>query len=84
MHHTGSKGDIGVARAVAEFIERGFDVFTPISSTSPFDLLIYKDGKTKRVQVKYRKLINGLMRVDCDRAIIGAGKAILLILKDVQ
>jgi hypothetical protein len=75
MHHTGSKGDIGVARATAEFISMGYDVFMPVSSTSPFDLFVYKNGAAKRVQVKYMSINeNGRLRVDCERAVIGGGK----------
>ena len=74
MHQTGSKGDIGVAMATADLIEKGFDILAPICANSPFDLVIYRDGKFHRVQVKYRTPINGVMDVSCRRSIVSNRK----------
>lgn len=55
-HITSEKGDIGELKVSADLIAKGYSVFTPISSTSPFDLLVYVNNKYLRVQVKYRTI----------------------------
>jgi hypothetical protein len=77
MHHTGSKGDIGVARAIADLIERGYDVMIPFDSTSPFDLIAYKDKRFIRISVKYRKTAKGgTLAVPAERTIIANSKIV--------
>ena len=74
-HKTSEKGDIGELVVAADLISKGFNVFTPISSTSPFDLLVFKDGKYYRVQVKYRKINdNGSLNVSMTRHSISHSK----------
>jgi hypothetical protein len=73
-HITTDKGDIGVAKVIADLIEKGFPVFTPISASCPFDLLIYKDT-FKRVQVKYRTISNrGTLDIALRRSVISNTK----------
>ncbi len=55
-HHTKNKGDLGVLKAKLDLFEQGYLILNPETEHSPFDLVIYKDGQFKRVQVKYRKL----------------------------
>lgn len=74
MHHTTDKGDIGVAVVSADLIKKGLDVLHPISSTSPFDLVIHKNGTFRKVQVKYREEKKGGVKIGLTRAIIGGGK----------
>jgi hypothetical protein len=74
MHATSSKGDIGVARATADLIGRGFEVLLPVNSTSPFDLAIYRDGQFVRVQVKYIAAIRGVLTVAISRKSIWQGR----------
>ena len=39
-------------------------ILTPQTEHSPFDLVVYKDGIFKRVQVKYRELnVRGILEV---------------------
>lgn len=74
-HITTDKGDIGVSKVIADLIEKGFAVFTPVSATCPFDLLIYTDS-FQRVQVKYRSISkHGTVDIVLRRAIIKNGKA---------
>ena len=56
MHHTKDKGDLGVFKAQVDLCQQGFMILTPNTEHAPFDLVIYKDGIFKRVQVKYRSL----------------------------
>lgn len=76
-HKTTDKGDIGVAIVTADLIKKKFSVFTPISATCPFDLLISKNNKYLRIQVKYRKIRNGTLTVDLKRNTIFNGKNII-------
>lgn len=51
-HHTKNKGDLGVAKVIADLSEKGFDILTPlITEHLPFE---YKEQTFLRFQVKYR------------------------------
>lgn len=56
LHHTKNKGDLGVLKIKTDLCEKGFLVLSPESEHAPFDIVVYKDGMFKRVQVKYRNL----------------------------
>lgn len=43
---------VSEAKIVADFAVKGFDIFTQSNGKSPFDLVVHKDGKVLRVQVK--------------------------------
>ena len=53
-HHTKEKGDLGVLKAQVDLFEQGFMILAPQTEHSPFDLVAYKDGEFRRIQVKYR------------------------------
>ena len=55
-HHTKSKGDLGVLKAQVDLLEQGYAVLLPLTEHCPFDLVAYKDGEFRRVQVKYRSV----------------------------
>jgi hypothetical protein len=64
LHHTKNKGDLGVLKAQVDLFEQGFTVCVPLTEHSPFDLVAYKNGEFRRVQVKYRALNrNGALEV---------------------
>lgn len=56
MHHTKDKGDLGVAKAIADLIGKGYQVMLPMTEHAPFDLVAYRSGRFLRVQVKYRSM----------------------------
>lgn len=58
-HHTKQKGDIGVLKAQCDLVEQGFMVLVPLTEHAPFDLVVYKDCKFLRVQVRYCSVLNG-------------------------
>jgi hypothetical protein len=63
-HHTKSKGDLGVLKAQVDLFEQGFTICVPQTEHSPFDLVAYKNGEFRRVQVKYRALDrNGALQI---------------------
>lgn len=55
MHHTKEKGDLGVAKIIADLMEKGFKVLTPLSEHLPFDLVAYcpRVNKLYKIQCKY-------------------------------
>lgn len=64
LHHTKLKGDLGVLKAKLDLFEKGYLILNPETEHAPFDLVIYKNGKFKTVQVKYRSLKkNGSLEV---------------------
>ena len=62
-HHTKNKGDLGVLKAQTDLCAKGFLVCLPLSEHAPFDLVIYRNGKFKRVQVKARTLTKGCLNI---------------------
>ena len=62
-HHTKDKGDLGVAKAHADLVARGWLVLFPTTEHAPFDLVAYRDGEFQRVQVKYRSAESGKLYV---------------------
>ena len=53
-HHTKEKGDLGVLKAQLDLFEQGYTVLLPLSEHCPFDLVAYRAGEFRRIQVKYR------------------------------
>ena len=62
-HHTKDKGDLGVAKAFADLVSRGFTVLFPATEHAPFDLVAYRAGRFRRIQVKYRAVRRGGINV---------------------
>ena len=63
-HHTKTLGDLGVLKAQIDLFEQGYIVAIPFTEHAPFDLIIYKNGVCKSVQVKARSLNkNGRIQV---------------------
>ncbi len=58
-HHTKTKGDLGVAKAYCDLVEKGFIILFPSTEHAPFDLVAYDGNKFIRIQVKYRRAVNG-------------------------
>ena len=63
-HHTKDKGDIGVAKAYCDLVEKGYIVLFPSTEHAPFDLVAYDGSKFTRIQVKYRKAVGGCLQVN--------------------
>jgi hypothetical protein len=64
-HHTKDKGDLGVIMVMLDLVRNGIYVYFPLSEHQPSDLIaVNREGKTARVQVKYRTLSsNGIIEV---------------------
>jgi hypothetical protein len=59
FHHTKSKGDLGVAKAYCDLVEKGYIVLFPATKHAPFDFVAYDGKRFIRIQVKYRRTVNG-------------------------
>ena len=55
-HHTKNKGDLGVLKVKLDLFEKGYLILNPETEHAPFDLVIYKNGVYRSVQVKFRSL----------------------------
>ena len=64
MHHTKGKGDLGVAKAYCDLVEKGFIVLFPSTEHAPFDLVSYDGSKFVRIQAKYRSAVRGVLQVN--------------------
>ncbi len=53
-HHTKTDGDLAEYKAIVDLHQKGYIVSDPLTEHAPFDLIIWKDGESKTVQVKYR------------------------------
>ncbi|QQS69689.1 hypothetical protein IPP75_00895 [Candidatus Saccharibacteria bacterium] len=53
------KGDIAIAKAINYFMSCNFEVCLPIGDKRDYDLVVEKEGKLQRVQVKYAGLYPG-------------------------
>jgi len=67
-----NKGDIGVARAVADLVARGYVVYLPFSGAGAVDLIVAdKCESLRRLQVKYRALDRGHVSIKLNTVING-------------
>src|SRR5438445_3944012 len=63
-HHTKTKGDLGVVCAELDLLKKGYLILYPRTEHAPFDLVAYDgEGGFIRVQVKYRKAVNGTVAI---------------------
>ncbi|WP_304117529.1 group I intron-associated PD-(D/E)XK endonuclease [Mycolicibacterium bacteremicum] len=63
-HHTKGKGDLGVAKAHADLVAKGYDVLFPATEHAPFDRVAHSAGTFGRIQVKYRSALAGVIRLN--------------------
>lgn len=52
--HTSTKGAMGEHAVIVALLEQGYEVFKDVTGASEVDLIAYKAGQFKRVQVKTR------------------------------
>ena len=54
--NTKVKGDLAVASAISFFIANGYEVCLPIGDRTDYDLVVEKQNKLSKIQVKYAGL----------------------------
>ena len=63
--NTKTKGDIGELIIATELVKKGWSVSIPFGENNRYDLIIEKNGKIKRLQVKSVFSKNGVMNINC-------------------
>lgn len=63
-HHTKNKGDLGVAKACCDLVQKGYMILTPLTEHAPFGLVAYDSNRFIRIQVKYRSAVRGSLQVN--------------------
>jgi hypothetical protein len=62
------KGAIGELAVASKFAENGWEIYFPFSEDSRCDMVVEKENKFLRVQVKYVTPKNGALPVSCRSA----------------
>ncbi len=65
--HSKQKGNIAEAAVAAELMRHDYSVFTELGDLSPVDLIGEKGGKLIKFQVKWGKMVNGVVKLDLRR-----------------
>jgi Holliday junction resolvase-like predicted endonuclease len=63
--HKKTKGSIAEMEVASTLMKKGWNVLFPFGENNRYDLVAEKDGKFKRVQVKYVTPKNGALNVGC-------------------
>jgi len=54
LHHTKVKADLGVAKVIADLVDKGYVPCIPLSEHQPYDLIaVLDDGSVVKLQIKY-------------------------------
>jgi len=61
---THKQGIIGEAKILTKLMELGYNVLVPFNKSLRYDLVYEIDGIFKRIQVKSRSIIDGIIRVE--------------------
>ena len=65
MAPTKQLGDIAEAAVMADVLRRGYRVALPYGEDWPFDLLVLRDDRFERVQVKYAESDGAVVQAAC-------------------
>lgn len=66
IHHSKTKGDIGLTQVISDLTKREVLVFLPLSEHSPIDLIAYSNSFCKTIQVKFLSINKkGFLKIDC-------------------
>lgn len=68
MHSTHLKGLIGEYEFTTYLLKKGYSILKPINPNSSYDLVIEKNNKFQKLQIKYLTPTNkGILRVELER-----------------
>ncbi len=66
------KGQIGLIKVMADLAEKGYECFVPLHDYSAVDLIVLNSEYIpRRLQVKYRTLINGKIQIPFSSVVNG-------------
>lgn len=63
MHHTKTKGDLGLVKVITKLTEKQFVVGVLLTEHAAYDLLAEKEGICYRIQVKYCSSVGKYIQV---------------------
>ena len=69
-----TKGDLAELKIAADLIERGYRVAIPFGEDNDFDLILIREDRLERVQVKYARSDGNVVPVRCRSASLTNGK----------
>ena len=55
------KGDIAEAAVIAAFLRAGFNVLIPFGDRNRYDIVLERDGKFQRIQIKTARIARGCL-----------------------
>ncbi len=65
MAATKKKGDLAELKVACDLVAKGHRVALPFGEDCDYDLVVERDGKLERVQVKYASSATGVIQVRC-------------------
>jgi hypothetical protein len=68
------KGDLAELKIACDLVERGHKVAVPYGEDWDFDLIVCRDGRLERVQVKHATSVDGVIPVKCRSHSLTNGK----------
>jgi PD-(D/E)XK nuclease superfamily protein len=74
MAPTKAKGDLAELKVAADLVAKGYRVALPFGEDCDYDLIVDRDGKLERVQVKYARSERGVIEVKCQSYSLTNGK----------
>ncbi len=60
-----TKGDTAEMMVAADLVRRGYRIAFPFGEDSDYDLIVERDGRLERIQVKYTESRDGVVLVRC-------------------
>src|SRR5215831_20599819 len=74
MASTKRKGELAELKVAADLVAKGYRVAVPFGEDCDYDLIVDRDGKLERVQVKYTSRRGGVLPVRCRSQSLTNGK----------
>jgi hypothetical protein len=71
---TKGKGDLAELKVAGDLLARGYRIAIPYGEDWDFDLIVYREGRFERVQVKHAACANGVIAVKCSSHSLTNGK----------
>jgi hypothetical protein len=73
MSETSTKGELGEVMVMADLVKRGYKIAIPLGEDWRFDLILFRDNKLEKVQVKCTESDGEVIRVRTQYNVGGNG-----------
>lgn len=71
-----TKGDTAEMMVAADLVKRGYRIAFPFGEDADYDLIVERDGRLERVQVKYTESRDGVIEVRCKSNSLTSGRVL--------